>query len=631
MIAGFAHNRMRREVLKYVRLMSQQGVELNSALVAMILPVIGELGALQLGKEVHAYAVKTKSYAEHLFVQSALIDMYCKCRDMDMGRKVFSSSKERSTVSWTALMSGYRANGRLEQALKSIIWMQQEGFRPDVVTIATVLPVCGKLRTLNHGKEMHGYAVRNDLFPNVSLTNSLIVMYSKCGTLEYSRRLFEGLDRRNVISWTVMIDSLTDNGCLHEALDVFRTMQLSKHQPDSVTISRVLGICGELRTLSLGKEIHGQVLKKDIELVPFVSAGIMKMYGKCGVFDKASLVFDLIPNQGLVTQTALIEIYGYNGRFREAIAFFDQMVSEGCTPSRFTFSVALSICNQAGFVDDACRIFKSMTQVFGIEPDEEHHGIMNQLLIRLGRVDEADKVYNRGGRKGIHLLILHFLCNDQTTAFAVSRRNSMATIFSICTLSKIAMQNPTFAQPSVGFREYIDTFDGYSLKYPQNWIQVKGAGADIFFRDPFVLDENLSVDISSPSSSKYKSVEDLGPPEIAGKKMLKQYLTEFMSTRLGVRRESSIISASADVANDGRVYYQVEVNIKSYANNNELAILPQDRVARLEWDRRYLSVLGVENNRLYELRLQTPERVFKEQEGDLRQVMNSFRVNKVTG
>ncbi|GAB2269167.1 hypothetical protein Dimus_004096 [Dionaea muscipula] len=33
-----------------------------------ILPVIGELGALQLGKEVHAYAVKTKSYAQHLFV-----------------------------------------------------------------------------------------------------------------------------------------------------------------------------------------------------------------------------------------------------------------------------------------------------------------------------------------------------------------------------------------------------------------------------------------------------------------------------------------------------------------------------------------------------------------------------------
>lgn len=59
--------------------------------------------------------------------------------------------------------------------------------------------------------------------------------------------------------------------------------------------------------------------------------------------------------------------------------------------------------------------------------------------------------------------------------------------------------------------------------------------------------------------------------------------------------------------------------------------MPQERVVRLEWDRRYLSVLGVENNRLYELRLQTPENVFLGEENDLRQVMDSFRVNKVLG
>lgn len=205
----------------------------------------------------------------------------------------------------------------------------------------------------------------------------------------------------------------------------------------------------------------------------------------------------------------------------------------------------------------------------------------------------------------------------------------MALILSGCFFSEVGLHNVAFAEQYIGFREYIDSFDGYSFKYPQNWIQVRGAGADIFFRDPYVLDENLSVELSSPSSSKYKSVEDLGPPEEAAKKVLKQYLTEFMSTRLGVRRESNILSTSSKTAEDGKLYYQVEVNIKSYANNNELAVMPQDRIPRLEWNRRYLSVLGVENNRLYELRLQTPENVFEEAEIDLRQVLDSFRVNKV--
>ncbi|KAI3701856.1 hypothetical protein L6452_27265 [Arctium lappa] len=221
-------------------------------------------------------------------------------------------------------------------------------------------------------------------------------------------------------------------------------------------------------------------------------------------------------------------------------------------------------------------------------------------------------------------------CNLQSTkAFVVPRRSVMALILSSCIFSQIE-GNIALAQQSVVFREYIDTFDGYSFNYPKNWIQVRGANADIFFRDPLILDENLSVEVSSPSSSKYQSVEDLGPPEVAGKAVLRQYLTEFMSTRLGVRRESSILSTSSRIADDGKMYYQIEVNIKSYANNNELAVMPQDRVARKEWDRRYLSVLGVENNQLYELRLQVPEDVFVEEENDIRKVMDSFRVNKIS-
>ncbi|MQM19662.1 hypothetical protein Taro_052668 [Colocasia esculenta] len=209
----------------------------------------------------------------------------------------------------------------------------------------------------------------------------------------------------------------------------------------------------------------------------------------------------------------------------------------------------------------------------------------------------------------------------------VPRRNMMSLMASSFIFPQVGLSGGVaMALPTTVFREHLDIFDGYTFKYPQGWIQVRGAGADIFFRDPYVLDENLSVEVSSPSSSRYKSVEDLGPPEAAGEKVLRQYLTEFMSTRLGVRRESSILSTSSRVADDGKLYYQVEVNIKSFANNNELAVMPQDRIARLEWDRHYLSVLGVENNRLYQLRLQTPENVFSEEEKELRQVMDSFRV-----
>eukprot|EP00897_Mesotaenium_endlicherianum_P001751 jgi/Mesen1/1603/ME000134S00727 len=193
-------------------------------------------------------------------------------------------------------------------------------------------------------------------------------------------------------------------------------------------------------------------------------------------------------------------------------------------------------------------------------------------------------------------------------------------------LEEQAAHASSFIKAPPGFRAYVDRLDGYAFFYPNEWIQVRGAGADVFFRDPSNLDENVSVDISSPTTSKFKDLSDLGSPEEAGQQALKQYLNEFMSTRLGVRRDSQLLSTSTLTGVDGREFYEVRVNVKSYANNNQLAINPEERVAQLEWDRVYLTLLGVENNRLYAMRLQVPSSMLETEERQLRDIMSSFQL-----
>ncbi|KAK7340444.1 hypothetical protein VNO77_21146 [Canavalia gladiata] len=387
MLAGFAHNGLQKEVLEYVRWMVEEGVEPNSVIVTTVIPVIGEVCARRLGQEVHAYVLKTKSYSKLVPVQSALIDMYCKCGDMSSARRVFYSSMERNVVCWTALMSGYAANGKLEQALRSTIWMQQEGFRPDVVTVATVLPICAQLRALDQGKQVHAYALKHWFLPNISVTTSLVVMYSKCGVIEYSRRLFDLMEQRNVISWTAMINSYIENGYLYEALGVIRSMQLSKHRVDSVAMARMLSVCSELKHVKLGKEIHGQFLKRDFASVHFVSAELINMYGSCGDINKAKLVFNAVPVKGSVTWTALLRAYGYNELYQDAVDLFYRM---GSSPNHFTFEAILSICDRAGFVDDACRIFNVMPR-YKIDASKKHFNIMIRLLTRCGQLEKAQR------------------------------------------------------------------------------------------------------------------------------------------------------------------------------------------------------------------------------------------------
>ena len=159
---------------------------------------------------------------------------------------------------------------------------------------------------------------------------------------------------------------------------------------------------------------------------------------------------------------------------------------------------------------------------------------------------------------------------------------------------------------------------------------MKGSGNDIFFRNPGSVEENMFVSISSPSSTKYATVADLGTPDDAARKVLDQYLTEFMSTRLGVRRESSVVSAVERTAEgvDGEptTFYDVKLRISSYATKNQYGLTEADRPQTLEWDRVLVSSLGTANGRLYELRMQTAaEDYFGESEKTFNIMRDSFK------
>eukprot|EP00882_Tetradesmus_deserticola_P020664 GHRQ01022326.1.p1 GENE.GHRQ01022326.1~~GHRQ01022326.1.p1 ORF type:complete len:234 (+),score=61.61 GHRQ01022326.1:68-703(+) len=154
---------------------------------------------------------------------------------------------------------------------------------------------------------------------------------------------------------------------------------------------------------------------------------------------------------------------------------------------------------------------------------------------------------------------------DSATADAgLSRRQLMQAAAGLLAAAGLAVPvQPARAllDTPAGYTTRVDKLDGYSFVYPEQWAPVTSSGNDIFLRNPFNVDQNLFVDISSPSSSRYASVEDLGSPDAAAARILDKYLNkEFMSTRIGIRREGNIVSAASRKADDGRVYYDIEVS-----------------------------------------------------------------------
>lgn len=104
-----------------------------------------------------------------------------------------------------------------------------------------------------------------------------------------------------------------------------------------------------------------------------------------------------------------------------------------------------------------------------------------------------------------------------------------------------------------------------------------------------------------------------------------------MSTRLGVKRTGEVVSASQRTAPDGRLYYDIQTRVKSYASRNQLAVSQEeiDQGIVLEWDRIYLTVLGVANKRLYSFRLQASAKDFEKDSERFTGIASSFRCKEV--
>lgn len=117
------------------------------------------------------------------------------------------------------------------------------------------------------------------------------------------------------------------------------------------------------------------------------------------------------------------------------------------------------------------------------------------------------------------------LHSKEESSWACDRRLLMGMAAGAIMLQAGPSPSMAFQTPPAGFRLQLDKLDGYSFLYPESWTVVTISGNDIFVRNPRNIDENLFVEITSPSSSRYETVADYAPTaDAAAAKLLDQVL-----------------------------------------------------------------------------------------------------------
>ncbi|KAK9105423.1 hypothetical protein Scep_022267 [Stephania cephalantha] len=322
----------------------------NEFILASVVSACTQLRAVVEGAQVHCFVIKT-GFDRDVFVGTCLVGFYSKNGRIEAAKMVFDDMPVKSNVTWTAIIVGYSESGRSDVALQLFNRLTESDVVPDRYVLSSVISACSALGLLESGKQIHAYVLRNGIDTDLSVTNSLIDFYAKCHKVKMSKKLFNQMDVKNVVSWTTMIAGFMQNSCDWEAMRHFFEMSRLGWRPDSFTCTSILTSCGSLRALEQGRQVHSYTIKTNLEMDDFVKNGLIDMYAKCNSLVDAKEVFDIITEHNVISYNAMIEGYASRDMLFEPLGLFQEMRLRSLHPTQLTFVSLLGLSASLSALD----------------------------------------------------------------------------------------------------------------------------------------------------------------------------------------------------------------------------------------------------------------------------------------
>ncbi|KAG8051061.1 hypothetical protein GUJ93_ZPchr0009g163 [Zizania palustris] len=395
------------------------------ALKAAAAASVSKHGSASGGEAVHCASLKSGFLGESVLVGNALVHFYANRKSLVEAVKMFVEMPERDVVSWTTLVDGYARAGLADEAWRVFCRMVVAGgMWPNEVTLVAAVSAVGQMGLLALGMMMHRYVAEVVVVRTVSLENTMVDMfgkcgctrsakevfdgmavkdvyswtsminsYAKCGDLESAEQLFEVMPMRNVVSWSCMISAYSQLNQPEKAVWLFREMIAEGVDPIDATLVSVLSACAQLGCLDLGRWVYvNYIASNKIGLNLNLGNALIDMYAKCGDIAQASRLFGEMAERNVVSWNSMIMAHAMHGQSEEAIHLFEQLKRVNIVPDEITFLGLLSSCSHNGLVSEGQRYFKEMKVVYRIEPTVEHYACMIDLFAKVGLLEEAFRV-----------------------------------------------------------------------------------------------------------------------------------------------------------------------------------------------------------------------------------------------
>ncbi|KAL3572763.1 hypothetical protein D5086_026667 [Populus alba] len=369
MIVGLSQNGCPVEALDLFCTMNKLDLRMNRFNLASVISACASISSLELGEQIFARATVVGLDSDEV-ISTSLVDFYCKCGFIEIGRKLFDTMMKSDEISWNSMLMGYATNGHGLEALTLFNEMRHAGVRPTEITFTGVLSACDHCGLVEEG-------------------------WRWFNKMQYDYHIDPGIEH-----YSCMVDLFARAGCLEEAMNLIKRMPF---EADASMWSSVLRGCMAHGEKDLGEKVAQQI----IELDPENSGAYVQLssiFATSGDWESSALVRKMVvlvhnhrtfifmrledsvrlfEEQGRWDSApcnSMISSYVYCGLREDGLRPFVLTLREDIRPTEFTFGVS---------INEGMAIFLFKEGRYGVTPSNEHYACLMDSLCRDGRVDQA--------------------------------------------------------------------------------------------------------------------------------------------------------------------------------------------------------------------------------------------------
>nr|XP_010940974.1 pentatricopeptide repeat-containing protein At4g22760 [Elaeis guineensis] len=298
-----------------------------------------------------------------------MISGYTRNGDVDSARELFDKMERRDLYVWNAMIACYSQNGCPREALQLFNRMRKPdvgGVQPDEMTFSSVISACSQLGDLRFGLWVEEYMSYSGIELDDHLSTALIDLYSKCGGMDKAFVLFDGLKKRDIVSYSAMILGCGINGRSSDAISLFKEMLDAKITPNAVTF-----------------------------------VGLLTAYGHAGLVEEGRRCFASMWSKHKIPPSAdhyavMVDLLGRSGRLEEAYQLIRKMPMR---PHVGVWGALLLACRLHGDVELGELAAKNC---FELEPEASgYYVLLANIYAEAGKWDKAKRLRKVMVEKGL--------------------------------------------------------------------------------------------------------------------------------------------------------------------------------------------------------------------------------------